>query len=212
VTRGVARALLLLGLGVAAAPGAGAELGGVRGRVTLAVEGARLSDARPVVVFLDAPDGRLYYPMPTDVPKISQKNATFSPGFLLIAAGQSVLMPNDDTIFHNVFSYSKPNELDLGLYPKGESKTVTFDHPGVVRIYCSIHESMNALIFVAPSPYHEIVRASGAFEIRAVPPGRYRLRTWSPILPEANRGVTIAGGQIAEIDISIAPQMPPDPP
>ena len=70
-------------------------------------------------------------------------------------------MPNDDVIFHNVFSYSTPNDFDLGLYPRGESRAKTFQYPGVVRIYCSIHESMNATIFVAPSIWHAVVGADG---------------------------------------------------
>src|SRR5262245_40818603 len=81
-----AGALLLL---LTAGPGLGAESGGVRGRVTLGVEDADLSSVQPLVVFLDAPSGRLDYPVPKEVPKISQKNATFSPSFLLITAGQS---------------------------------------------------------------------------------------------------------------------------
>jgi plastocyanin len=204
----IAFLVMALGLVPAAAPAGATDLGGVRGRVRLAVDGAHLSGAQPVVVYLDAPDGRLYYPVPKDVPKISQKNATFSPSFLLITAGQSVEMPNDDTIFHNVFSYSRPNELDLGLYPKGASKTVTFHHPGAVRIYCSIHESMNALIYAAPSPYHQRIDSKGAFRLENVPPGRYRLRTWSPVLPEATREVTVARGQTAEVDVAIASQAP----
>jgi plastocyanin len=67
-----------------------------------------------------------------------QREARFAPPFLAIAAGQSVAMENDDAIYHNVFSFSKSNDFDLGLYPAGESRTVTFRYAGVVRTYCSI--------------------------------------------------------------------------
>jgi len=190
-------AALLAALAVPRSAGAG-SVGSVHGTVALAVEGARLADAGPVVVYLDALEGQLDYPIPREVPRLSQKNATFSPPFLVVAVGQTVEMPNDDSIFHNVFSYSKPNEMDLGLYPKGESRAVTFHHPGAVRVYCSIHESMSAVVFVAPSPYHTLADARGAFTIRGVPPGRYRLRTWSQMLPEAAREVEVgSGGDVA---------------
>ncbi len=185
----------------------GASPGRVRGTVTLGVADARLAALGPVVVFLDATTGALDFPPPEKVPRISQRNAQFSPSFLVVARGQRVEMPNDDTIFHNVFSYSKQNELDLGLYPQGESRTITLRHPGAVRIYCSIHESMNAVIFVAPSPYHAQVSAAGAFDIRDVPAGTYRLRTWNEKLPEAAREVEIIGGRTTSVDIVIGPRI-----
>jgi plastocyanin len=199
----MASAIVVLGLGMATQC-RGAELGGVHGRVTLAVEGATIAEARPLIVFLDAVKGALDYRVPTEVPKISQRDATFSPDFLVVAARQRVELPNDDLIVHNVFSASKPNQLDLGLYPKGESKTVAFDHPGAVSVYCSIHESMNALIFVAPSPYHSEVGTAGTFTIADVPPGTYRLRTWSPMLPEASGEVTVVARKFTEAALSIA--------
>ena len=111
-------ALLLLQAG-------GAAAGEVRGRVSLRVDGVRLADLGPVVVFLEGADGRIPFEPPGHTPRIHQKNATFSPSFLVVAAGQTVAMPNDDVIFHNVFSYSKPNRFDLGLFPKGSSRSVT---------------------------------------------------------------------------------------
>src|SRR2546425_11772208 len=171
------RAPLIVAFMLATAPSLAVEPGSVRGTVVVLVEGVRLADVGPLVVFLDGVAGALEYQVPSQVLRISQKNAKFSPSFLVVARGQTVEMPNDDTIFHNVFSYSKPNEKELGLYPKGESRSVTFPHAGVVRVYCSIHESMSATIFVAPSPYHVVAEASGAFAIPDVPPGRYRLRT-----------------------------------
>jgi plastocyanin len=197
--------VLLLAVAAPATPPehAAARPGSVRGRVELAADGVRLADVGPVVVYLDAPAGEVEYAPPREVPKISQRNARFSPSFLVVARGQTVEMPNDDTIVHNVFSYSKPNELDLGLYPKGASRLVTLRHAGVVRVYCSIHESMNATIFVAPSPYHTLAGPSGDFEIRGVPRGAYRLHTWSQMLPEAIRDVHVADGGATRVEIAI---------
>ena len=129
---------------------AAAQDASVAGRVTLAVEGVRLADLGQTVVYLAAEGAPA--PAPAKRATIRQRNAYFAPDFLAIAVGQSVDMPNDDAIFHNVFSFSKPNDFDLGLYPAGESRHVTFEHAGVVKIYCSIHETMSGTIFVSPSP------------------------------------------------------------
>ena len=191
------------------APEAGSERpkpGTVRGTVALQVPGLKLADAGPVVAFLEGIDAPLRYEVPKAVPTISQTNARFAPNFLVIAAGQSVQFPNDDVIVHNVFSFSRPNDFDLGLYPKGESKSVTFRQPGVVRVYCSIHQSMSAVIYVAPSPHHTVVGADGTFQVRDVPPGRYRLRTWNGKLPSVAAEVTVGAGAEAPVALAIEPK------
>ena len=113
-------------------------------------------------------------------------------------------MPNDDVIFHNVFSYSTPNDFDLGLYPRGESRAKTFQYPGVVRIYCSIHESMSATIFVAPSSHFAVAEPDGDFALRDVPPGKYRLRTWNRRLPPSSQLVEVGSGAPVETRLIVA--------
>jgi plastocyanin len=185
------------------AAGEDAATGSLRGKLRLAVEGSKLADAGPVVAYLEPLDGATPPPVPASVPRVNQKDARFSPQFLAIAAGQSVAMPNDDAIYHNVFSYSTPNEFDLGLYPAGESRKVTFRHAGVVRTYCSIHESMSGTIFVAPNAYFAVVRPTGEFEIRNVAPGRYRLTTWCERLPAAVREIQVPAGTGAAVELVI---------
>lgn len=195
--------ILLLASPLPPAAAQEAESGSVRGRVRLEVDGIKIAEAGPMVAYLeplgDAPSPR----PPATVPKVYQKDARFSPQFLAIAAGQSVAMPNDDAIYHNVFSYSTPNDFDLGLYPAGESRTVTFRHAGVVRTYCSIHESMSGTIFVAPTRYFAVMRASGDFEIRDVAPGRYKLTTWCERLPAVTREIQVQPGKGTNVDLVV---------
>jgi plastocyanin len=192
--------LLLIAL---AATGARAE-GRVHGRVVFDLPGMQLADLGPVVVYV-AGDGVPAAPAPAGEPTVRQKNARFAPSFLAVAAGQQVAMPNDDKIFHNVFSYSKPNDFDLGLYPAGESRSVSLKHPGVVKIYCSIHESMNGTIFVAPTRWFAVADREGRFELRGVPPGARRLRTWNEKLPDAERAIEVpAQGDVA-VELSLVP-------
>lgn len=186
------------------APLSGARAGEVRGRIAFGVEGATLDGAGPIVVYLEAVDGKIDAPAPKRSLEIQQKNAAFTPAFLAIAAGETVVMPNDDVIFHNVFSYSTPNDFDLGLYPRGESRAKTFQYPGVVRIYCSIHESMSATIFIAPSSLFVVAGADGAFTLRDVPAGKYRLRTWNRRLPPASQLVDVGAGAPVVTELLVA--------
>jgi plastocyanin len=198
--RGLALVALLLLVGAPAA----AEPGAVRGRATLSLAGLGLADVQPVIVYLEpldapAPLASSAAPRPT----VHQRDARFAPRFLAVAAGQTVDMPNDDAIYHNVFSYSKPNDFDLGLYPAGQSRAVKLRHPGAVKLYCSIHESMTGAIFVAPSPWFAVLAADGRFVIDGVPPGRYELATWSERLPTTRREIALRAGQALELDVAL---------
>lgn len=106
---------------------------------------------------------------------MAQANTSFVPNLLVVPIGSKVTFPNHDAFFHNVFSYSPPRSFDLGRYPKGESRTVRFDDPGVVRIFCEIHASMYATILVAPSDHYQIVNAGEGFTFADMLDGRYRV-------------------------------------
>lgn len=189
-----------------AAPAA-ASAGDVEGRLSLAVEGAGVAQLGPLVVYLESREGASAARVAA-VAEVRQRAVRFQPDFLVVAVGQPVAMPNDDSIFHNVFSMSRPNDFDLGTYPAGHSKTVRFDHPGLVRIYCSIHEGMSGGIFVAPSPWFDTASTSGRFRIRNVPAGSYRLTVWNERLPGATRTLSVPAGGSARIDLEIGAPAP----
>ena len=199
-----ARVMLALLLGLIAAPLAASaeETGSLRGHVALGVEGIALAQMGPIVVYLEPIAGDDAPPAALPA-RVLQKDATFSPGFLVIVQGQSVEMRNDDAIYHNVFSFSKPNDFDLGTYPAGKSRSVTFRHAGVVRTYCSIHDSMRGIIFVSPSRHFATVDSAGNFVIRGVPAGQHRLRSWCERLPEVVAEVDVKAGQTASVELSL---------
>src|SRR5690606_234544 len=105
----------------------------------------------PAVVVLEGAEGA---GAGTRRHRLAQRDTAFVPGVLVVPPGATVEFPNEDPFFHNVFSYSSVNRFDLGRYPRGESKSVRFDRPGVVRIYCEVHESMRAVVIVTPSAHH----------------------------------------------------------
>lgn len=194
----------LLSLVAVLGPGAAGavEPGRIEGRVTLAAEGASLRNAGPLVVYLEV-EQRTGSRKPARPAEIRQKNAVFTPGFLAVQQGQTVRMPNDDDVRHNVYSYSGENEFDLGIYPSGVTRSVTFEHPGAVEIHCSIHESMNGTVFVSPSPWYAQVDAAGRFVIDDLPPGRYRLRTWSERLPRAEMFLRVVPGATLPVTVVV---------
>lgn len=110
---------------------------------------------------------------------ITSQNKSFTPHVEAIPIGKSVTFPNVDNIMHNVFSISKGNRFDLGLYKSGAKQDFVFENPGLVRIYCNIHPDMSAFVFVQPNPYYTWVEVDGSFTIEGVPPGSYTVKVWS---------------------------------
>jgi plastocyanin len=109
---------------------------------------------------------------------ITQRNKTFIPHVLVVPVGSKVSFRNDDPIFHNIFSLSKPNDFDTGLYKQGATYQQTFKHAGVVQILCNIHSSMLGVVVVVDTPYYAQADGTGAFTIKGVPPGEYELKAW----------------------------------
>ena len=109
---------------------------------------------------------------------ITQRNKTFIPHVLVVPVGTKVSFRNEDAIFHNIFSLSKPNDFDTGLYKQGATYQQTFKHTGVVQILCNIHSSMLGVIVVVDTPYYAQAEESGAFSIKGVPPGDYEMKVW----------------------------------
>ncbi len=110
--------------------------------------------------------------------EITQRNQRFDREVVVVQAGSTVSFPNEDPIFHNVFSLSKSKPFDLGYYPKGQTRKIQFDKPGPVQVFCHLHPNMNATVMVVPGSYFSQPASSGEFKISGVPAGRYTLRLW----------------------------------
>jgi plastocyanin len=195
-------------------------LGSIRGRVdarrppavaprrpTVAALGApvdtvRTDPARSVVYLESAPRGAFEQVEPGRA-VMDQRNETFVPHVLAVTAGTVVEFPNSDRIYHNVFSLSKGARFDLGRYETGHSKSVRFDRPGVVRVFCEIHSHMNAFVLVFGHPFFAMTDIDGRYRIDNVPPGTYSLVAWNEGVSSEPRPVTVPDGGATEIDLAV---------
>ncbi len=103
-----------------------------------------------------------------------QKNKMFTPHILPVVAGTRIDFPNADPIFHNAFSSYSGQIFDIGLYPPGQTRSVRFERPGIIRVFCNIHPTMSAIILVLTTPYFVVTPHDGGFHFD-VPPGSYDL-------------------------------------
>jgi plastocyanin len=170
-------ALVVLGLLAAPAPppapAAGEALEGV---VELVEKGETVPGTGGAVVWYEPEGG-----VPRGTPRtaeIGTREKRFLPRVTVVPPRSTVAFPNHDPIFHNVFSVSAGNRFDLGRYREGESRSTRLDKPGLVRVYCNVHEQMVAYVMVVESPFHAVTDEAGRFRLDGLPPGRGSLVVW----------------------------------
>jgi plastocyanin len=142
-------------------------------------------------------------------PVMTQRGGQFVPNFLVVVTGQTVDMPNDDQVAHNVYSLSGAKNFNLGYYAKGELKTVTFDRPGVVDVLCLLHSFMRARILVVSSSSYSSVAPDGSFHIRNAPPGTFTLTFWGDEMDSFSQDVIVPGDKkLVTVRISLPKSSP----
>jgi carboxypeptidase family protein len=102
-----------------------------------------------------------------------------------------------------VFSLSKAKRFDLGRYPRNEVRSVRFDRPGVVRVFCDIHSQMSAFILVFAHRYFAVTEADGSYRIERVPAGSYSLVAWNEGQERETRQVAVPQGGAVEADFTL---------
>ena len=160
---------------------------------------APVSELRHVVVYLKDAPARAVTPVTV---AIRQRNETFVPRVVAVPVGSVVDFPNDDPIYHNVFSFSlsRAKPFHLGRYPKGKSKGVRVDTPGVVKVFCDIHSHMSATVMVFNHPWFAVPDETGAFELPAVLPGDREITAWHERLGDTTLRVRVDAGRPTSAD------------
>ena len=153
-----------------------------------------------VVIYLEG--AGLHPGAPTQA-KLAQKNRQFEPSIVVVPVGSTVSFPNADVIFHNVFSLSKAKPFDLGFYPAGETRSVRFDRPGIVQVYCHLHADMSAAILVLPNSSWTRPGLDGSFSLSGVPDGDYQLIAWHRSAGFFRRRITVSGGETPKVEFVI---------
>jgi plastocyanin len=161
-------------------------------------------DLRHGVVYLDSAPQGAFEDRPPRRAVMDQRDEMFVPHVLAVMVGSTVDFPNNYRTFHNVFSLSRPKRFDLGRYAAGRSRSVRFDRPGVVRVFCDIHAHMNAFILVFSHPFFQVTDAQGRFRLDAVPPGTYTIVGWYEGEARVSRTVTVPPGGTVDLELVIS--------
>lgn len=171
------------------------------GRYQVQSGGIAAPDAPAAVVYLEG-----NFPLATNPPptvQLRQNGLQFRPALLPVQVGTTIEFPNEDDIYHNVFSYSKAKRFDLGRYRKDERPAAqVFEKPGVVHLYCEIHEHMRGTILVLETPYFTRTDTNGCYRLENLPAGSYQLRAWLDDKLVYTQPVTLAPGKTTHLDFA----------
>jgi plastocyanin len=174
-----------------------ADTGTLHGKITCRT----LADCLGALVYVDKIPGGAAAPRTPVV--MDQVNLTFVPHVLPVVSGTTVVFPNSDDVRHNVFSASKTKRFNLGTYPRGVSKQLVFDAPGVVELLCNIHPEMSAYVVVTESPFAAVVSPDGSYRIDRVPAGTLTLVAWHERLAEQRQAVVLSEGESRAVNFDL---------
>ena len=186
-------------------PGSGASVPPAPPRDPIAAE------LRNVVLYLEGDSAKLWSSSQSSETRmrttIAQRDERFVPHVRTVVQGSAVEFPNEDDVFHNVFSLSAAalngRGFDLGRYPKGSSRSVTFAKPGIVQVFCHIHSDMSAFVLVLSNPYFASPGEDHRFVIDDVPEGDYTIVGWHERAKRITRRVHVVAGQTTPVDFNI---------
>lgn len=153
------------------------------------------SAAKNAVIYLE--DG------PKDAPvnvTIDNKQMSFLPYIAIATVGATVTFANSDPFPHNIFS-PDGGRWDIGQIAQHASKTKKFDKPMAYTLLCNLHPNMKGYLLIVPSSAHAKANAKGAYTIKDVPAGTYKITAWAPGVKPVTQSVTVAGDVTSNFEL-----------
>jgi len=210
----VSRVVAFACVAIVASAGLGRAQAVVEGRVALPpavavpVSKPRYPVAASYTVGLPDPPAAIVYlegdfppPRTPALVQVAQQHYQFAPGLIAVRRGSLVAFPNLDDEYHSVFSYSKAKRFDLGRYDRNDTPAeLAFDEPGVVRLFCEIHDHMRGTILVLDTPYYVKTDPDGRYRLDGLPAGRWVLRAWIDEDTMPSRPVELDPGTTLRVD------------
>ncbi len=133
---------------------------------------------------------------------LDNQTCRFVPHVQVAEVGQWLELHNSDPILHNADARLGQETLfNVALTPDRRVRK-PLARAGLVGITCDVrHTWMSAFVAVTDHPYHTVTDAYGAYEIRDLPPGKYRLRVWHEELGSQEQPLTIGGDEPVTLDV-----------
>ena len=162
--------------------------------------------------------------IPAKNPAMDQVNCMYSPHVLVVAAGTTVDLTSSDPVAHNVHSHATKNEAPNWQIPgPGKAFPLKLEKREAIKFTCDIHNWMAGYIFVTDNDYYAVTgykdkdgkwissdayegsSDTGAYMIKDIPAGKYRVVAWHEELGTTKAQVIeVADGGEVEINFTSA--------
>jgi hypothetical protein len=137
---------------------------------------------------------------------LDQVDCVYTPHVLPIQVNQKLELKNSDPTFHNSHWVTEKNgDANVGIKQSGAPQTVSFAHPEFFRIRCDVHPWMEAWLGVMSHPFFATTARDGTFKIDKLPPGKYTLATWHPLLGEREQAIVVTETGASPVTFDYAP-------
>ena len=137
---------------------------------------------------------------------INQINKDFDPPISIVPKGSTILLLNEDSFKHHIYSLSKGNQFDIPLFSKPSQKEVLLNNHGIVKMGCNIHDWMISYVYVNESDLvKEVSKSPVTFS--GLSAGEYQVRVWNPRFRNTKRiiryDLTLVDGQPHELTLDL---------
>jgi hypothetical protein len=160
---------------------------------------------RWVMVYVKDGLGGRTFPTPAAPVVLDQRGCQYEPHVFGMMANQGVKILNSDATLHNIHPLPKVNKaFNVGMPKPGEIMK-NFETPeDPFHIKCDVHKWMSSYCGVFNHPYFSVTDANGAFELKGLPAGTYKIVAWHEKYGTQEMDVTVGDGESKAVDFSFA--------
>jgi len=122
----------------------------------------------------------------------------FLPFVSVVSDKRQITVANRDPVAHDIQGYAYDQSgIDIVLHRAVLDKRGTTDVVNLTKgrkvftMQCGRHSYMQSWGYAIDNPYHAVTNLDGAFTIGDLPPGKYKVKAWHPILGSQEREITI---------------------
>ena len=162
--------------------------------------------------------------LPAKNPVMDQVDCMYYPHVLVVTEGTTVDVTSSDPVAHNVHSHAQKNEAVNWQIPvAGKVLPLKLVKREAIKFTCDIHNWMTGYIFVVDNDYYsvtgyqdkmgvwissdsyEVSSDKGAYAIKNVPAGKYRIQAWHEELGTTKaKTIEVSDGEDLQVNFTNA--------